>query len=595
MLNQPPPIVHVQPGDTTSQIADRIGVSNAELVRANTHKEVITWNGLEVFAELEEGEYLNIPSRVASQFLLENFPPPGFAAPSMMPLVDPSTASPCKPGEVQLSPGVCIPGSKGPVPQGGCGAGYRAVMGQCVPDPQQQQQYPKPPCGPDAVEIMGRCVPKKAPAGQTSPAECKPGEMPIAPGVCVPTTLPNGSTPQKPTSGGCPEGTINVLGQCIPDPTKQQPGTSSSKPCGEGTMQVYPGLCVPVGAQPGSTSGSGCPDGSTQITPGLCLPPGVAPSTKSGGCGEGRIEVAPGVCIPSPSGGQSGAPPVPCPEQWSTVFNGLCAPPGAAPGQGGDQPPCGAGYQQLAPGICIPVSVPTNANQGGCGAGRIEIVPGVCIPDPKGNGVPVDNTAPTAAECAEAYGAGVFPYRDPATGLWGCGSCGMEFEEYDGAGFCRCKQGFVRKDPNDPTSPCVAPTDALDKPTAIPQTQAERDLVCQDAYGPNSTAVFFNGQWQCNVCRPDEEVDSDGFCVCLGGTHRAVDGDPNSACIPITEESNTKKSSSDTLIIAGAVGVGALMLLGIGILSGQAGANAPTPRDEDDEEGPVSSSMPPSR
>jgi len=166
--------------------------------------------------------------------------------------------------------------------------------------------------------------------------------------------------------------------------------------------------------------------------------------------------------------------------------------------------------------------------------------------------------------------------------MWACGICPENEVPTFGetSALCGCRPGLVRKDINDPSSPCVPPDQATNTTAIIPETQEERDAACQQAFGSNSTAVFVGGEWRCNVCRPDEYVDQDGYCVCLKGTHRAIDGDLNSACVPDDKEEAPAKPSSNTFLIAATIGMGALAVLGIGILSAQNRPEDPETSDE---------------
>lgn len=263
------------------------------------------------------------------------------------------------------------------------------------------------------------------------------------------------------------------------------------------------------------------------------------------GCKQGERQLAPGVCVPDgtptkPAPNTQG----PCQPGWGQVTPGLCVPmggvPSGLPGDKGDgsTPPCGPGFRQLAPGVCIPDAVPTGQTQGGCGPGKREILPGICVPDPTQvpPNVPGGNQAPSPAECSDAYGTEFGPYRDPQTGIWGCASCGATHEILAADGYCYCGPGYVRQNPSDPNSPCVPSgggTDNTNNNSPNPVTKEEWDSYCHDKYGPNSGAVLSEGGYKCNVCRSDEQVDpQDSLCRCLPGTHRAIDGNVDSACVP---------------------------------------------------------------
>lgn len=76
--------VIVSAGDSTSSLADRLGVSNRELIEANPHKEYRPWgDGRLIFVDLIEGEPLRIPRRVAHQFPLQALPSLGAALPQL--------------------------------------------------------------------------------------------------------------------------------------------------------------------------------------------------------------------------------------------------------------------------------------------------------------------------------------------------------------------------------------------------------------------------------------------------------------------------------------------------------------------------------
>ena len=533
----------VSAGDSTSSLADRLGVSNRELIEANPHKEHRRLgDGRWVFVDLIEGETLRIPWRVAHQFPLQAFPSLGAALPQLGSILPPSTVpntnnSGCKPGEVQLAPGVCIPNATAPLPQTGCPSGTMELMGQCVPDPRTLGKSPPTVSGCPEGQILlaGQCFPDPRSLGGTKATpQCPPGTMYDIAGLCIPQT--NGGNP-PPSGGGCPPGMMSVMGQCVPDPWSNPNAAPTPPNCPPGSILLW-GQCFP--------------DPRTQFK-------GTPPASQQGGCPANTYPIYPGICVPlGGSGGEKQGPPQ-----------------------------CPAGSQELVPGLCIPNGVPTGKEQGVCGPGRIEILPGVCIPDPKSNGgVPASNVPPTRQECLDSYGPNYFPYQDPVSGLWGCGVCPTEHEVPAADGLCYCKQGMVRQNPMDPYSPCVPPSSQTQQPqNFVPQTKEERDEYCQRTYGLNSKSVLLNGEWFCNVCRPDERITDDNTCVCLSGTSRAIDGDPDSACIPKpvpqqpAAEKEEKKDKEDNtgLIIAG-VATGALLLLGVGILAGRTSSPPPALR-----------------
>jgi hypothetical protein len=346
---------------------------------------------------------------------------------------------------------------------------------------------------------------------------------------------------------------ISFMGQCVPDP-KGIPGTPppTSPECPPGSI---------------SLSGQCFPDPRSQF-------PGTPPASQQGGCPENTYPLYPGLCVPlGTEGGSQGQGPVPCP----------------------------AGTQELSPGLCIPHGVPTGNQQGGCGPGRREILPGVCVPDLESSGgVPAGNVPPTPEQCFQEYGAGYFPYRDPVSKAWGCGACPTAQEVPAADGLCYCKQGTVRQDPMDPNSPCVPSSSGPDQPSGfVPENQKDRDALCHQVYGFNSKSVLVDGEWVCNVCRADEEISADGYCICLKGTSRSVDGDPDSACLPTpgpeqpSKEKEEKKDNTGLIIVG--VATGALLLLGVGILAGRTSSPPPPPPPPPPPARPARSPRPPQK
>lgn len=307
------------------------------------------------------------------------------------------------------------------------------------------------------------------------------------------------------------------------------------------------------------------------------------------GCGPGFRQLAPGICVPdgtsvTPSKGN-------CPDGMVS-YNGLCGP--ALPGQGGTPPSggsgsppaaCGPGFRQLAPGICVPDGMPTGTGQGACPDGQIEAVPGVCIPNPLGGSPPGGTaqpggaTPPTPEECVAAYGANFGPYRDPASGVWGCAGCTLEHEILAANGFCYCGDGYVRQDPSDPNSPCVPSSSVpTDRPTKASSLKEAMDY-CRIEYGPNSGAVLIDGDYVCNVCGANEEFhEDDGYCHCAAGTERAIKGDPKSACVPVKAPPAEEKKS-----VVGPVALGLAVAALIGVVAMSGGSDPDEERRSSEE------------
>lgn len=123
-----------------------------------------------------------------------------------------------------------------------------------------------------------------------------------------------------------------------------------------------------------------------------------------------------------------------------------------------------ANYNQpctLADGGKGVISVAGDCSPDGCGDGlRYDLESGACIPD---GTIPGNiNDKPGPDYCAE-FGTGYEPVWDSSSGLWSCGEKCRKDEVRGQDGYCFCRSGYVRQNPNDPTSPCV-PSSSPDKP-----------------------------------------------------------------------------------------------------------------------------------
>lgn len=215
--------------ENTSDIARRLGVTNARLVEVNSLKpHTREPDGFVYFSSLREGEELIIPREVRA-LVKAALAPTGGRPAAPPPQGDVSggylTNGPCGPNEFQAFPGVCLPKTT------------------------TTKTLPKGPCVDDSfVEISpGVCIPRgiATPWGSNSGGKetfpnlpCPPGFTQAAPGICLPPGVPLGQT-----QGGCNPGEIEVVpgsGICV-----QQNLLGQDKPTGGG---LDPSICKQYGA-----------------------------------------------------------------------------------------------------------------------------------------------------------------------------------------------------------------------------------------------------------------------------------------------------------------------------------------------------------
>lgn len=272
-------------------------------------------------------------------------------------------------------------------------------------------------------------------------------------------------TPFLKPDSGCPADAPEVGGWCVPGPN------GSVGPGGGTEVTVTPSEWRPFPKPP-----EGCPANTKEVL-GWCMPQSSAPpggtpppggSQGQGGCKEGEVQVGPYCYGVGPGGLPTGLP---------TGFPGTGGGPDLPTGMPGGVavptdkpvPDCAGTYDNpnlypawdptIGDWVCVlcpsdkygTIDGTCHCKADGTAPENPIDVQSPCVSTDKPTGGP--SPSAVVPNCAKLYDQNHYPAWDPQSGQWGCIECtGSEFGGIDG--YCYCKAGYQRTDPNDVQSAC---------------------------------------------------------------------------------------------------------------------------------------------